>query len=124
MPTAPPGDGASHARPAAVRSPAVTCGTGASSSAIAEAGNASRPVRRVRCRLPQMVVVVLRGRGEVRMGGDAVSFAAPCTLIAPPGVAHQIVNVGTEPLEAVAAMRVRSSIATADGVELALPWRE
>jgi quercetin dioxygenase-like cupin family protein len=70
------------------------------------------------------VVVVLRGRGEVRIAGGTVAFQSPCTLIAPAGVPHQIVNSGTEPLEAVAAMRLRSAIATADGEQVKLPWRE
>jgi quercetin dioxygenase-like cupin family protein len=70
------------------------------------------------------VVVVLRGRGEVRLGERTVAFRAPCTLIAPAGLPHQIVNTGTEPMEAVAAMRLRSTIATADGKEVQLPWRE
>lgn len=69
------------------------------------------------------VVVVLRGRGQVQFGETSQSFEAPCTLIAPHDVPHQIMNTGAEPLEAVAAMPIRSSIRTVDGQELDLPWR-
>jgi mannose-6-phosphate isomerase-like protein (cupin superfamily) len=70
------------------------------------------------------MVVVLRGRGQIRMGDATITFEAPCTLIAPPGVGHQILNTGREPLEAVAAMPLRSSISTFEGEELSLPWRQ
>jgi quercetin dioxygenase-like cupin family protein len=70
------------------------------------------------------VVVVLRGRGELRVGERCVTFQAPCTLIAPTGVPHQIVNTGGEPVEAIAAMPLGSSIRAIDGTELDLPWRQ
>jgi quercetin dioxygenase-like cupin family protein len=70
------------------------------------------------------IVVVLRGRGQIRIGEACMTFEAPCTLIAPQGVSHQILNTGGDPLEAVAAMPLRSSISTADGEELSLPWRQ
>lgn len=70
------------------------------------------------------IVVVLRGRGELQVGDQQLTFEAPCTLIAPAGVAHQITNTGDEPVEAVAAMPLASSISTPDGERLRLPWRE
>lgn len=69
------------------------------------------------------VVVVLRGRGELRIGETATAFAGPCTLIAPAGVPHQILNTGDEPLELVAAMPLGSKVTTPAGEELTLPWR-
>jgi quercetin dioxygenase-like cupin family protein len=71
------------------------------------------------------VVVVLRGRGELRVGEQSpISFAAPCTLIAPAGLIHQIVNVGTETVESVAALPLGSSITLADGTSVPMPWRD
>ena len=70
------------------------------------------------------IVVVLRGRGKVRVQDTWEPLEAPCTLIAPRGVPHQIVNTGDDPLEAVAAIAAGSSIRTPDGVVLDLPWRE
>ncbi|MGH7365767.1 MAG: cupin domain-containing protein [Candidatus Rokuibacteriota bacterium] len=69
------------------------------------------------------IVVVLRGRGELRVGEGRLSFEAPCTLIAPAGVCHQILNTGEETVEAVAAMPLGSTISDADGAALELPWR-
>lgn len=69
------------------------------------------------------VVVVLRGAGELRVGDGCQPFVAPCTLIAPAGLTHQIVNTGGEPLDAVAAMPIGSSISAPDGTALDLPWR-
>jgi quercetin dioxygenase-like cupin family protein len=69
------------------------------------------------------IVVVLRGRGQVRVQDAWETLEAPCTLITPRGVPHQITNTGDETLEAVAAMPVGSSIRTPDGALLDLPWR-
>lgn len=69
------------------------------------------------------VVVVLSGWGEVQIGDVVTPFEGPCTLIAPAGVSHQIINTGAEPLTGVAMMPLGSSITTPDGVELPLPWR-
>jgi mannose-6-phosphate isomerase-like protein (cupin superfamily) len=66
---------------------------------------------------------VLRGRGQVRVQDAWETLEAPCTLITPRGVPHQITNTGDETLEAVAAMPVGSSIRTPDGALLDLPWR-
>lgn len=47
-------------------------------------------------------VVVLAGSGKLRLGSDPQSFTAPCTLLVPAGVAHEIVNNGVLPLQLVA----------------------
>jgi quercetin dioxygenase-like cupin family protein len=71
------------------------------------------------------VVVVLRGRGEVRrIGAETNTFEAPCTLILPPFELHQIANTGREILELIAAMPAGSRIYDQHGIEMALPWRE
>lgn len=70
------------------------------------------------------VVVILRGHGEIQIAEHRAAFEAPCTVIAPAGVPHQIINTGREPIDAVAAMPLRSSISAPDGKELALPWRQ
>jgi len=71
------------------------------------------------------VIVVLRGRGEVRrVGGERVRFEAPSTLLLPGHELHQIVNTGQEMLEAVAVLPAGSKVYDQHGVELMLPWRE
>jgi quercetin dioxygenase-like cupin family protein len=69
------------------------------------------------------VIVILQGQGELLIGETRIAFAGPCTLIAPPGVPHQILNAGEDPLELVAALPLGSKIATPAGEELVLPWR-
>lgn len=70
------------------------------------------------------VIVFLRGRGEAHAGGNTVRFEAPCTLILPANELHQLVNTGTEILEAIAVVPIGSKVFDADGNEMPLPWRE
>jgi quercetin dioxygenase-like cupin family protein len=70
------------------------------------------------------VVVVLRGRGEVRrIGVETVTFEAPCTLILPALEIHQIANTGHEVLEIIASFPAGSKIYDQYGAEMLLPWR-
>ncbi len=69
------------------------------------------------------IVVVLSGRGEILMGEERVPFAAPCTLIAPARIGHQIFNVGDGVLETIAALPIGSRISTLEGDTPPMPWR-
>ena len=70
------------------------------------------------------VVMCHAGRGELHVDGGAQAFGADCTLVLPRGQTHQIFNVGTTPLELVAAFGA-TPVGTfwPDGAALALPWR-
>lgn len=69
------------------------------------------------------VVVVARGRGEVRYAGRAVTFGPDTTLVLPAREAHQIVNTGAEPIELIAAFAAGDPAAyDADGRRIPLPW--
>jgi quercetin dioxygenase-like cupin family protein len=71
------------------------------------------------------VIVVLRGRGELRrIGKETTTFEAPCTLILPAHELHQIGNTGRDMLESVASLQIGSRVFDERGVEMALPWRE
>jgi quercetin dioxygenase-like cupin family protein len=71
------------------------------------------------------VIVVLRGRGEVRrIGKETTTFEAPCALILSSHELHQIANAGREVLELIAAVPVGSKVFDERGVEMMLPWRE
>ncbi len=71
------------------------------------------------------IIVVLRGRGEARrIGGETITFEAPCTLILPANEMHQLANTGREVLEAYAALPIGSKVWDQHGIEMALPWRE
>lgn len=50
----------------------------------------------------ELVVLVLAGCGKLLVDGGPQRFAAPCTVLVPPGVPFQFVNHGTEPLQMVA----------------------
>lgn len=70
------------------------------------------------------VVMCVGGWGELHIDGEKHRFGADCTLILPPGVVHQIFNVGPQPLETLAVFS-QTPVPTRlpDGQELPLPWR-
>ena len=71
------------------------------------------------------VLVILRGRGEIRrIGKETITFEAPCTLILPSHELHQIANSGQELMEIVVTLPANSKVFDAHGVEMMLPWRE
>jgi mannose-6-phosphate isomerase-like protein (cupin superfamily) len=69
------------------------------------------------------IFVFLRGKGRAEIGGKAVEFSAPATVIAPAGVPHQFFNTGTEPTDAIVVVRLHSTIEDAQGKAMQLPWR-
>ncbi len=69
------------------------------------------------------IFVFLRGKGRAEIGGKAVEFSAPATVIAPAGVPHKFFNTGTEPTDAIVVVRLRSAIEDAQGHPMQLPWR-
>ncbi|MGA0608806.1 cupin domain-containing protein [Caldimonas sp. KR1-144] len=54
------------------------------------------------------VLLVLAGTGKQRLEADPQHFHAPCTLIVPAGVAHEIVNNGVLALRLVAIFMPRA----------------
>jgi mannose-6-phosphate isomerase-like protein (cupin superfamily) len=69
------------------------------------------------------IFVFLRGKGRAEIGGHAVEFSAPATVIAPAGVPHQFFNTGSEPTDAIVVVRLGSTIEDAQGTPMQLPWR-
>ncbi len=49
----------------------------------------------------EMVVLVLSGCGKLLIDGAPQRFAAPCTVLVPPKVYFQFVNLGFEPMQTV-----------------------
>ena len=69
------------------------------------------------------VVLVSRGRGELRLEGRIHEFGPDTTLVVPPDAPHQIVNTGDEPLELVGIFSTSPVRVTfPDGTPLELPW--
>jgi len=69
------------------------------------------------------VTIFFKGKGKAVIGNEEVYFEAPCTLILPPFIEHQIFNTGDEPTDHVAIMKIDSKIVNAEGNEMHLPWR-
>ena len=70
------------------------------------------------------VVLCLAGAGEVHGDGTVQRFGADCTLILPRGRNHQIVNVGTQPVEIVGLFGATPVLTwLPDGSTLERPWR-
>lgn len=70
------------------------------------------------------VVLCLSGHGELLQDGASRRFEGGDTVVLPRGPLHQIVNVGTQPLEIVGVFG-GTPVGTylADGAVLPLPWR-
>jgi len=70
------------------------------------------------------VVLCQSGAGEVHIEGGVHHFGAGNTVVLPKGVAHQIFNVGSLPLEIIGIFGATPVGTTLpDGGEIALPWR-
>lgn len=68
--------------------------------------------------------VFLSGEGVIKYGDKTVSFKAPCTVIAPGGIPHQVINTGKVATEQIVIVSVGSKIKSVKtGKELKLPWR-
>ena len=67
--------------------------------------------------------VILKGEGIVVVGKEKVPFKAPCTVIAPAGVPHQVINTGKKPTEAIVIVGIDSEIRSAKNEVMNLPWR-
>lgn len=70
------------------------------------------------------VVLCLSGEGELHAGGQARRFGARSTLVLPRGGMHQILNIGTAPLE-ILGIFGSTPVGTfgPDAGRLELPWR-
>jgi quercetin dioxygenase-like cupin family protein len=69
------------------------------------------------------VFIVLKGHILAIVGDKEHHCIAPCTLICPANVPHQLINVGDEPSDQILVLGVDSKIADLEGKELHLPWR-
>lgn len=69
------------------------------------------------------IFVMLRGKGQLIIGGEPYDFEAPCTLIAPAKVQHQFINTGDVPTDAIVIVGIDSKIYAEDGETIVFPWR-
>lgn len=69
------------------------------------------------------IFVYLRGKGKAVIDGQEYDFEAPCTLILPPNVEHQLFNTGDEPTDAIVILGIDSKIYNHQDEEMNLPWR-
>lgn len=83
------------------------------------AGNATPPHRHA-C---EEVVICTAGIGELHADGSVQRFTAGQTIVIPAGVGHQLISVGPEPLETIAAFAMTPVLTTSpQGEVLDLPW--
>ncbi len=69
------------------------------------------------------IFIFLKGKGRAIIGGEEFEFEAPCTIICPANVPHQLFNAGDEPTDSILVMGVGSKIRDMNGKEMKLPWR-
>ncbi len=72
----------------------------------------------------QEILVFLKGEGKVEIDGKPHFFKAPCTVLCPANIPHQIFNTGNEPTEQIAIMTLHSEIRTMTDEIMQLPWRK
>lgn len=69
------------------------------------------------------IFIFLKGKGRAIIGDEEFYFEAPCTIICPAHVPHQLFNAGDEPTDSILVLGVGSKIVDANGKEMKLPWR-
>lgn len=69
------------------------------------------------------VFIVLKGHILAIVGDKEHHCVAPCTLICPANVPHQLINVGDEPSDQILILGIDSKISDLEGKALHLPWR-
>lgn len=69
------------------------------------------------------IFIFLKGKGRAVIGDEEFFFEAPCTIICPANVPHQLFNDGDEPTDSILVLGVGSQIVDANGKEMNLPWR-
>lgn len=69
------------------------------------------------------VFIIFEGKMKVMLGEEAVVCEAPCTLICPPYVKHQLFNVGEVPTDHLVILQIDSNIYNHDMEPMHLPWR-
>lgn len=70
------------------------------------------------------VFVLLKGKLLAVVGGEKIECEAPCTLICPANVPHELINIGDEPTDQILVLGIDSKIRKASGEEMDLPWRK
>ena len=70
------------------------------------------------------VIVITSGKGLAIINGEEFEFEAPCTLILPANIPHQLINTGDIPTEQLAIMGIGSKIVNGEDKVICLPWRE
>jgi mannose-6-phosphate isomerase-like protein (cupin superfamily) len=68
------------------------------------------------------ILVALSGKGDFEADGERTPFESPCVIIVPPGVLHNIINTGREPVDVIALVPRGFKMFGADGGELPLAW--
>lgn len=69
------------------------------------------------------IFIVLKGNGRAVIGEQEFFFEAPCTVICPAHVPHQLFNLGDEPTDSILVLGLDSKIVDGNGQEMQLPWR-
>lgn len=84
------------------------------------AADKATPPHRHAC---EEVVLCIAGVGELHADGRAQRFTAGQTIVIPAGVDHQLLSIGPEPLETIAAFPMTPVLTTSpQGEALDLPW--
>lgn len=70
------------------------------------------------------VFIFLKGKGKALVGDTETAFEAPCTVILPARIPHQIVNTGEDATDHFVVIGSGSKIYDKNNIEMKLPWRQ
>lgn len=69
------------------------------------------------------VFVFIKGKGKAIIGREEIQFEAPCTLVLPANIEHQIINTENEPTDHIVIINAQSKIYDSNNEVMNLPWR-
>ena len=70
------------------------------------------------------VFIFLKGEGKVNINNEDIYYKAPCTIIIPPDVEHEVFNLSNEPSLHFTLLRIGSTIWDSQDRPMTLPWRK
>ncbi|MFI5344555.1 MAG: hypothetical protein ACHQUC_10070 [Chlamydiales bacterium] len=66
---------------------------------------------------------MLPRQGKININNENIYYHAPCTVIIPPNIEHEVFNLGNEPTEHFTILRIGSIIWDTQEQPMNLPWR-
>ena len=70
------------------------------------------------------IFIFFKGEGRVLIGNKEILYKAPCTVVLPANIEHQIFNTGNIPTDHIVILKKNSLIFDTENNVMHLPWRK